>query len=158
MNPIISDEEAQRASVAVLEAVLQSSRRSETLIADFSSGFARGWAWAVKKDFSTALDIALASRVVKGKQVAPVMTSGSLFTFSKGDTLYDTPLAYSETWTESLNHITKSLVVVSATSCEIGFEGYVEAQLHEKKSGRLEKTMLFRGSQSQFVRGLILGF
>ena len=112
----------------------------------------------MKKDFSTALDIALASRVVKGKQVAPVMTSGSLFTFSKGDTLYDTHLAYSETWAESLNHITKSLVVVSATSCEIGFEGYVEAQLFEKKSGGLEKTMLFRGSQSQFVRGLILGF
>jgi hypothetical protein len=158
MNPTNPNEEARNASAAVLDTVIQSTRRSETLIADFSSGFARGWAWAVKKEFSTALDIALASRVVNGKKVESVMTSGSLFAFSKGDTLYDTPLAYSETWTESLNHITKSLVVVSATSCEIGFEGYVEAQLHEKKDGLLAKTKLFRGSQSQFVRGLILGF
>jgi hypothetical protein len=158
MNPTHCDEEARNASVTVLESVLQNNRRSETLIADLSTGFARGWAWAVKKDFSTALDIAPASRVVKGKKVAPVMTSGSLFTFSKGDTLYDTPLAYSETWSESLNHITRSLDVLSATSAEIGFEGYVEAQLFEKKDGRLVETNLFRGSQSQFVRGLILGF
>jgi hypothetical protein len=158
MNPTNCEQEARNASVAVLDLVLQSNRRSETLLADFSSGFARGWAWAVKKDFSTALDVALASRVVKGKKVASVMTSGSLFTFSKGDTLYDTPLAYSETWSESLNHITRSLEVISATSAEIGFEGYVEAQLFEKKDGRLVETILFRGSQSQFVRALILGF
>jgi hypothetical protein len=158
MNSNHCDEEARNASFAVLESVVQSNRRSEKLIADFSSGFAKGWAWAVKKDFSTALDLALASRVVKGKKVAPVMTSGSLFTFSKGDTLYDTPLAYSETWSESLNHITKSLEVVSATSCEIAFEGYVEAQMYEKKDGQLVKTELFRGSQSKFVRGLIIGF
>ncbi len=158
MNQTHCDEEARNASLAVLDSVLQSTRRSETLIADFSSGFARGWAWAVQKHFSTALDIALATRVTKGKKIASVMTSGSLFTFSKGDRLYDTPLAYSETWSESLKHITRSLEVVSATSCEIGFEGFVEAQLFEKKDGRLEKTNLFRGSQSQFVRGLILGF
>jgi hypothetical protein len=158
MNPTNCDEEARKASVTVLDLVLQSNRRSETLIADFSSGFAKGWAWAVRKDFSTALDISLASRVVKGKRVAPVMTSGSLFTFSKGDILYDTPLAYSETWSESLNRITRSLEVVSATSCEIGFKGFVEAQLYEKKDGQLVKASLVRGSQSQFVRGLILGF
>jgi hypothetical protein len=51
MNLTNPDEEARNASVAVLETVLQSNRRSEALIADFSSGFARGWAWAVKKDF-----------------------------------------------------------------------------------------------------------
>jgi hypothetical protein len=158
MNLTNPDEEARNASVAVLETVLQSNRRSEALIADFSSGFARGWAWAVKKDFSTALDINFASRVVKGKKVAPVLTSGNLFNFSKGDVLYDTPLAYSQTWSESLSYLTRSLEVLSATSAEIGFEGHVEAQLHEKKEGRLVKTSVFRGTQKQFVEGLIRGF
>jgi hypothetical protein len=158
MNSINSDEEARNSSVAVLESVLQSNRRSETLIADFSSGFAKGWTWDVKNAFSTALEINLSSRVVNKKQVAPVWTSGSLFSFAKGDILYDTRLAYSETWKESLKHLSRSLEVLSSSSAEVGFEGYVEAQLFEKKDGQLVKTNLFRGSQGQFVRGLIIGF
>ncbi len=158
MNPTNSDKEALNASLAVLESVLQSNRRSETLIADFSSGFAKGWAWAVKKCFATALDINLANRVVKGKPMPPILTSGRMFSFAKGDRIYDSPLAYSDTWAESLKHINRCLEVTSSTSADIGFDGYVEAQLYEKKNAELVNTKVFRGTQKDFVKGLILGF
>jgi hypothetical protein len=152
------DSEELTKSINVLESVTTSTRRSEVLIADFSSGFANGWAWAVQKCFASALDINLANRVVKGKPMPPVLTSGRMFSFAKGDRIYDSPLAYSETWAESLNQITRCLEVTSATSVDVGFDGYVEAQLYEKKDGELVKTEVFRGTQKEFVRGLIVGF
>jgi hypothetical protein len=156
-SPFGDSEELTR-SINVLESVTSNSRRSEVLIADFSTGFAKGWAWAVKKVWSSALDINLSSRVVKGKSMPPVLTSGRMFSFAKGDRIYDTPLAYSETWEESLKHINRSLEVITATSADIGFDGYVEAQLYEKRDGELVKTEVFRGTQRDFVQGLILGF
>jgi hypothetical protein len=152
------DSEELTKSINVLESVTSNNRRSEVLIADFASGFAKGWAWAVKKCFATALDINLANRVVKGKPMPPILTSGRMFSFAKGDRIYDTPLAYSDTWVESLKHINRCLEVTSATSADIGFDGHVEAQLYEKKNGELVKTEVFRGTQKDFVKGLILGF
>lgn len=152
------DSEELTKSINVLESVTTGARRSEVLIADFSSGFAKGWAWPVKKCFASALDINLANRVIKGKPMQPILTSGRMFSFAKGDRIYDTPLAYSETWAESLNQITRCVEVTSATSADVGFDGYVEAQLYEKKGQELEKTEVFRGTQKEFVRGLILGF
>jgi hypothetical protein len=152
------DSEELTKSINVLEAVISNTRRSEVLIADFSSGFAKAWAWAVKKDFASALDITLSNRVVKGKPIEPVWTSGRMFSFSKGDRIYDTPFAYSETWSESLKHINRCLEVISATSADLGFDGFVEAQLYEKKNGELVKSEVFRGTQKDFVKGLILGF
>jgi hypothetical protein len=150
--------DAREASLTVLEFFSKNTRRCESLIADFSSGFAKGWAWAVKKDFASALDITLSSRVVKGKPNTEVWTSGRMFSFAKGDIIYDAPEAYSNTWSESLKHINQSLEVLSATSADVGFEGSIEAQLYEKKDGVLIKTKVFRGTQRQFVEGLILGF
>lgn len=158
MSTIDCAEKARSASLAVLDLVLQNNRRSEKLIADLSSGFAKGWAWAVTKHFASSLDINLSNRVVKGKPTPPVLTSGRMFSFARGDRIYDTPLAYSKTWGESLKHINRSLEVISATSADIGFDGYVEAQLYEKRDGELVKTEIFRGTQKDFVKGLILGF
>lgn len=152
------DSEELTKSINVLESVTSNTRRSEVLIADFSSGFAKGWTWTVTKHFTTALDINLANRVVKGKPMPPVLTSGRMFSFAKGDRIYDTALAYSETWAESLKHINRSLEVISATSADIGFDGFVEAQLYEKKNGEFVKSEVFRGTQKDFVKGLILGF
>jgi hypothetical protein len=152
------DSEELTKSINVLEAVTSNTRRSEVLIADFSSGFAKGWTWSVKREFSSALDITLSSRVVKGKPNTEVWTSGRMFSFAKGDIIYDAPEAYSNTWSESLKHINQSLEVLSATSADVSFEGSVEAQLYEKKNGVLVKTNVFRGTQKQFVQGLILGF
>jgi hypothetical protein len=155
---LFGDSEELTKSINVLESVTSNSRRSEVLIADFSSGFAKGWNWAVTKHFATALDITLSSRVVKGKPSTEVWTSGRMFCFAKGDIIYDNPLGYSDTWTESLKHINQSLEILSATSADLGFEGFVEAQLYEKKDGVLVKTEVFRGTQKDFVKGLILGF
>jgi hypothetical protein len=70
---LFGDSEELTKSINVLESVTSNSRRSEVLIADFSSGFAKGWNWAVTKHFATALDITLSSRVVKGKPSTEVV-------------------------------------------------------------------------------------
>ena len=164
---ITTETEERARSLQILEKVItykiseegkRSRDRSEELIADFSNGFAKGWAWAVRKEFTLALDTKLTARMVKKKQAPSVVTSGALFSFAKEDTLYDTPLAYSATWEESLRHINRSIKVLSAASADEDSPGYVEAQLFEKIEGKLVAVGKIQGSQVDFVRGLIQGF
>lgn len=146
-------------SLYVLDEVLRTKKRSETLIANFAdNGFALGWAWAVNQAFSGALDINLTARFINKKAQPARLTSGRLFAFAKGDTFYDTPLAYSETWAESLTHLQQSIEIVSAASCDESYSGIVAAEFFKKKDGRLASCGIRKMNQAQFVRGLIAGF
>ena len=77
--------------------------RSTELIADFSDGFARGWFFAVRTSCREALDIKFVERVVDGKKES-VWTQGNCYAFRAGEILYDTPLAYQDTWQEARQH------------------------------------------------------
>ena len=74
---------------------------------------ATGWFMCVPSCFNNALDIRQTPRKKDGKETL-VWTQGSAFSFKAGDTIYDTPKAYSE-WGEALKHLALSVQVQEAT-------------------------------------------
>lgn len=85
-------------------------RRSKKLIAEFEDGYAKDWAMAVPTCFRTALDIKPRAATRKGAAVEKdgqqiTWMQGIRFAFTQGDTLYDTPEAYSKKWSEALKSI-----------------------------------------------------
>jgi hypothetical protein len=95
-------------------------------LADFDkgNGFAKGWRMAVGECFRDSLDIMSikqtheatdveADEIVFGEPVAK-WTQGGTFSFSQGDTVYDTPRAY-QRWDIALNSIRVAYQVLAAT-------------------------------------------
>lgn len=74
-------------------ALRDNDERMEQLLADFENGFAKGWRMAVGTCFRDALDIKETDKIVSDKR-ATIWTQGSAFSFSRSDTVYDTPKAY----------------------------------------------------------------
>jgi hypothetical protein len=102
-------------------------KRSKTLIADFSTGFAAGWVFAVPKSFRSSLDIAMTERIVttktivdgktiKSKKSVWQWTQGKNYSFIKGSMLHDSPLAYTLTWGEAKIHITMTVQIADIES------------------------------------------
>lgn len=80
----------------------KSAERSTELIADFKTGFARNWSFAVGTCFWSALDIRYTERKFNGKK-ALIPTQGYNYTFEHGMTFYDNPAAYM-IWNEALKN------------------------------------------------------
>ena len=81
---------------------------SETLIADFSSGYAAGWAFIVSKYNWAGLDILYTDRVkeIDGtRQKISIPTQGIDYLFGNGTTFYDDIRAYQLPWGEAIKVI-----------------------------------------------------
>jgi hypothetical protein len=99
--------------------------RMNSLLADFENGngFAKGWQMAVGEYFRDSLDIKSlkqtneavneAANDVVGDENVMKWTQGGTFSFSLGDTVYDTPLAY-QRWDEALKNIGVAFQVLAA--------------------------------------------
>lgn len=159
--------EVQHPSIGRLDKLIASRFRSREFIADFSSGYAAGWGFAVSRMFVVALDIRLTTRVKRTKEQDGTitrseileMTQGHLFSFREKDTFYDTPGAYSPTWKESLQKLKYRIDVLSADSATRNSAGSVKIELHEKCDEILRKVPLEKSelTQFEFVRCLIFG-
>lgn len=95
-------------------ALLDKDPRMENLLADFSTDYAKGWHMAVGTYFRDALDIKQTPKVTKDRKTV-IWTQGGAFSFSQGDVLYDTPLAYQQ-WDDALQHIQAAYQVLESTA------------------------------------------
>jgi len=87
--------------------------RMDQLMAEFSDGFATGWDTAVGECFRDALDIRYTNRIVAGQQTS-AWTQGGTFSFSTGDTIYNTTDAYDQ-WDSALKSIDFAYQVLQGT-------------------------------------------
>lgn len=88
------------------------AERSLNLIADFSSGFARDWRFAINSSFWPNLDIKYIKKKING-ETALVLTQGYNFSFDVGHTFYDSTSAYTTPWAEAIWEIHYALQVHS---------------------------------------------
>lgn len=100
--------------------------------ADFLDGYAVGFRMAVGECFRDAL---------------------SRERFSVGDTIYDTPLAYADTWAEALPHIGYCFQVIATISDHVEFE-VLRPTLDRTK---LAVTERLRESTTEFIERLRRG-
>lgn len=127
------------------------------------SEYAEGWFMCVPKCFNDSLDIRLTERLVNGRRTL-VWTQGSEFTFSEGDTFYDTPDAYNE-WSEALKSISLCVQVKQAIPAGYAAEGDIRSPgsvtidilKPDKRHSKLAWHDCFTLSQDDFVRFLITG-
>jgi NAD-dependent DNA ligase len=111
--------------------------RSTSLIANFVNGYADGWAFAVGEAFRDQLDITLSERIVTHKKIK-IWTQGEDFCFRKGETIYDTIMAYQE-WAEAYKAIKQMIQIKDAAPAYRFFDspGFVEFNLLKPISERL---------------------
>ena len=95
-------------------ALLDKDPRMETPLADFSTDYAKGWHMAVGTYFRDALEIKQTPKVTEESKTV-IWTQGGTFSFSQGDILYDTPLAYQQ-WDAALQHIQTAYQVLENTA------------------------------------------
>jgi hypothetical protein len=138
-------------------------KRLPQLLKPAEAEYAEGWFMCVPKCFNDSLDIRLTERIVHG-HAAVVWTQGSAFSFSEGDTLYDTRNAY-KVWSEALKSISLGVQVKRAIAAgaasggsrrspgSVAFEILKPDKRRSKLVGSGEYTM----SQDAFVRFLIAG-
>lgn len=119
-------------------------KRSTELIADFSCGYAAGWAFVVRPCNYMALDIMYTKLVKKidGKIVKDdkgvslkedVLTQGKTYSFSLGEIFYSDPIAYEVQWGEALNSLHCSLQIDEATPSFLDADiSYEEIHAHQK--------------------------
>jgi hypothetical protein len=111
--------------------------RSTSLIANFINGYADGWTFAVGEAFRDQLDIILSERIVNHKKVK-IWTQGEDFCFGKGETIYDTVLAYQE-WDAAYRAIKSIIQIKDAAPAYRFFDspGFVEFNILKPISERL---------------------
>ncbi len=90
----------------------KAAERSTELIANFKSGFAYDWVFAVGTCFWPALDIRYTQRKFNGRN-ALIPTQGYNYTFEHGMTFYDSPDAY-KIWCEALKSFNVCIDVCSS--------------------------------------------
>lgn len=88
----------------------RNNERSETLIADFSKGYADGWAFVVRPCNYEALDIKWTPKTIK-KSTFMQLTQGDVYNFTDGSVFYDTLEAYNLPWSNALESIRCSLQI-----------------------------------------------
>lgn len=129
------------------------------------------WYFCVPPYFNDALDIRLIEREqVKDKKVVRrywEWSQGSLFSFSEGDIVYDTPTIEGEPWKEQLKRIGVALQVLKDSKADLlgegdnahRFAGHVECVVlsPDESHERLEERGSVSMSQDDFVRVLISG-
>lgn len=174
-------EEDRQASLAVLSECMSlvlpgedrtKEPRIESLIARFSEQalvgaenleFASGWFFCLRPCFRAALDIQRTPRKID-KKTEMVWTQGSRFHFKNGDTLYDSPRAYSA-W--NLNNFRLCIDVTAGAPAQppvaaesavrdcgfVAFNILVPDASNTKLMQHAAKTM----SQDDFVKMLIVG-
>jgi len=93
------------------------SNRSTTLIADFSSGYAKNWKFAVRPSCYSSLDIISMSRATNKKDNTGkafkenVLTQGCSYNFSEGQVFYNDKIAYETIWGNALQKLKYSLQI-----------------------------------------------
>ncbi|GAA0200753.1 hypothetical protein [Selenomonas dianae] len=130
-----------------------SLKRSTELMADFSKGYADGWAFVVRPCNFPSLDIVyslIAMRrdgvIVKttknGKEVTVkenVLTQGEVYNFSLGQVFYSDPIAYEVQWGDALKVLRCSLQIDDASPSSVDVEvsfGEVPVPPSEKRPPR----------------------
>lgn len=153
------------------ERIISRQYRLTDLLKAPQEDYTNDWYMCVPKCFNDALDLKKTDRVVdtfiqpdliqekqKKKEIKKVWTQGSYFSFGKGDTLYDSPKAYSN-WDKALKNINLCVQVekaIATTPSKVGivtFSILTPNENHSKLVNRGEHTM----SQDNFVRFLIAG-
>ena len=109
------------------------NERSETLMADFSKGYAAGWSFVVRPCNYESLDIKWMPKTVK-KETFSQLTQGDVYNFSEGSVFYDTPIAYEVPWGIALQSIYCSLQITKTIS------SYTIPFVYVNESGILERT------------------
>lgn len=119
-------------------------KRSTELIADFSCGYAPGWAFVVRPCNYMALDIMYTKLVKKidGKIVKDdkgvslkedVLTQGKTYNFSLGEIFYSDLIAYEVQWGDALKSLRCSLQIDEATPSFLDADiSYEEAPVSQK--------------------------
>ena len=121
-------------------------KRSTELIADFSCGYAAGWAFVVRPCNYMALDIMYTKLVKKidGKIVKnekgvslkeDVLTQGKTYSFSLGEIFYSDPIAYEVQWGDALKSLRCSLQIDEATPSFLDADISYEKVLVPQKAG-----------------------
>lgn len=132
------------------------------------------WEYYVPNCFNDELDIKQTVRICKLKdedgnfikddkgkiKTAPklVWTQGNSFAFQKGDTFYDTPLAYQQ-WDEALKHIKKYIQItgVIGTDSMHDYNDTILFTVYKNDNGKIREFDTNSLSQYNFVRFLIEG-
>lgn len=128
----------------------------------FVDGFAQDWAFALPESFRSSLDIKWAPRVVN-KTTEYQWVQGEYYSFSTGDIIYDTPLAYKNTWAEALTHIKRFAQIIKATPAAIingeYSPGFVEFKIYKPNTDAtgIEVAGSFSCTQVEFVTFLKFG-
>lgn len=121
-------------------------KRSTELIADFSCGYAAGWAFVVRPCNYMALDIMYTKLVKKidGKVVKnnkgislkeDVLTQGKTYNFSLGEIFYSDPITYEVQWGDALKSLRCSLQIDEATPSFLDADISYEKVLVPQKAG-----------------------
>ena len=144
------------------------AKRLTDLLREPEEDYTQDWYMCVPKCFNDTLDIKKTSRIehVQGERIEKlVWTQGSAFSFKVGDTIYNTPSAYSLAWPEALQHMTVTVQVKQVidkveserdetkSSSDILFEIFVP----DVTNMRLSKIGEYTLSQNMFVKFLING-
>jgi len=157
----------RKKTLDLLESLLNASvtreHRKTQLLKDPDVEYYEGWYMCIRKCFNEALDIKYTT-ITENKVPKRVKTQGTIFSFKKGDALYDTPKAY-EQWSEALKHINlcvqveKASDVTPASKNNKRFPGYVFFNILTPNQERTKLVLRdqLRMSQDEFVRFLITG-
>jgi len=137
-------------------------KRITQLLREPDAPYPNNWFMYVPRCFNDALDIKEVERVIDGKRQT-IWTQGSTFSFSGGQTIYDTPKAY-EPWRTALQYINLCVQVERALPTSISEKGIrnpgeITLQVLTPDSDRTR--LIERGkviiSQDYFVKFLISG-
>ncbi|MFM8364220.1 MAG: hypothetical protein ACKOAS_03625 [Verrucomicrobiota bacterium] len=162
MNPASCDLSATRDLFLRLTTRQGKQKRSLDLLKNPEAPSPSDWFLCAPAFFNNALDLKLSDRKKDGESLE-VWTQGADFSFSVGDTLYDTPEAY-EPWDRAIKKIQICVQVVEAVAAsgtESGarFEGRIKADIlvpdsHRKK---LFKKTTIETTQDEFVSFILFG-
>ncbi len=156
--------------IALLDALLSSEeskrfRRTTTLLIDreleSSSLGPEGWAFCVPSCFDDALDLK-DTNITEDKVTTKQRTQGRKFHFKAGALIYDTPLAYTQSWGDALAELGQMVRVEDSTPAneeEGRYAGTVTFSLLKPNAERsaVERVGQHECSQDDFVRFLITG-
>lgn len=137
-------------------------KRTEELLKSFEGESPSFWFMYLPDYFNNALDIKNTERK-KNKKSYWVWTQGADFSFSTGDTIYDTMEAY-QPWSEAIKKIKICIQVTNAVPARcseagLRFPGRINADLYlpDSMKNKLIKFTELKMTQYEFVSLLIFG-
>ena len=134
--------------------------RSKQLIADFSKGYADGWAFIVRKCNFEALDIIWSvykerdKSTKNSKIVYEGWTQGEIYKFPTGATFYDSVRVYDNIpWSEAKKLFNRCIQITHSIPMSKNTSGKVRYELYEKGKGVTKNQC----TQKEFVQILKTG-